>query len=258
MFSSNKIEHRKFTNSFLLTVVAVIFLSFIALRAYQIINKRQPTKEIGEQQALVNSLQSANQPAWQNVSVDLQGVSPIQVADHLLGQVDAPVQLIVYSDLADPLAASFLPIVEELKKQVGDKLVIAWRQHPLANNSLASEAAIAVECAGQQGQFWAFADKVAAAASQEQPLADWTVVAQETGLKLVDFDKCLTKPEVQATIDKQSAEAEALGAIGVPSSFLNRTLLSGVYPLADFTSSDGQTKAGLLKLVQQAMVQKPE
>jgi len=63
----------------------------------------------------------------------------------------------------------------------------------------------------------------------------------------------LTKPEVQATIDQWSSEAEALGAIGVPSSFLNKKLLSGVYPLEDFTDSDGQVKSGLVVLVQEAI-----
>ena len=160
--------------------------------------------------------------------------------------------MIVYSDFTDPLAADFLPIIRQLKEQVGEMVVIAWRQHPLAKNQLAQEAAVAVECASQQNKFWEFADRVATTARQEQPFDDWLVIAEELGLGLTEFKNCLTKPEVQATIDQQSAEAEALGAIGVPSSFLNKTLLSGVYPLADFTDSDGQTKPGLLKLVQQA------
>ena len=252
---------RKFTNSFLLIVLAVILVSFAALWIYQAINKEkgdsQP-KTDDNNQALVNDLQAANQAAIKEAAVQLQEVPPLQETDHLLGQASAPAQLIIYSDLTDPLAAGFLPVIQELKQQVGDAVVIAWRQHPLANNPLAAEAAVAIECASQQGHFWDFAAQIASSSSQEKPLEDWSVLAQATGLKLADFDKCLTKPEVQATIDKQSAEAEALGAIGVPSSFLNKTLLSGVYPLADFTGSDGQAKDGLLKLVRQAAGQKTE
>jgi protein-disulfide isomerase len=260
---SNKIQHRKFTDKFLLIVFGIIFVSFIALRIYQTI-ERKAALELAvvsqniDQQTIADDLQTANQGAWQDIVLDLQEVPPLQESDHLLGQMKAPVQLIVYSDLTDRLAAGFLPIIQELKKQVGESVVIVWRQHPLADDSAAKEAAIAAECAGQQGKFWDFAEIVAATASKEQPLADWTAIAQDINLKLVDFEKCLTKTEVQATIAKQSAEAEALGAIGVPSSFLNKKLLSGVYPLADFTDSAGQTKLGLLKLVQQAVEQKTE
>lgn len=253
MFSPTKIKQRKFTNKFLLIILAVIFCTFVALRIYQNMDSQQPVAlKTDEQINIAKDLQESNQGTWQNIAVDLQEVPPIENNDHLLGQATAPAQLIVYSDLTDPLAAGFLPIIHELKKQVGEAVVIAWRQHPLADNQLAREAATAVECAGQQDKFWEFADNLATMASQEKPLDDWSFMAQNVGLNLADFEKCLTKPEVQATIDKQSAEAEALGAIGVPSSFLNKTLLSGVYPLADFVSSDGQTKPGLLKLVQQA------
>jgi protein-disulfide isomerase len=253
MLESSKIKQRKFTNSFLLIVLAVIFCTFVALKIYQTMDDQQPvTLKNDEQASIAQDLQESNQAAWQNVAVDLQEVPPIKNDDHLLGQVEAPAQLIVYSDLTDPLAAGFLPIIHELKKQVGEAVVIAWRQHPLADNQLAREAAAAAECAGQQDKFWEFADNLAATASQEKPLDDWLAIAQNISLNLADFEKCLTKPEVQATIDRQSAEAQALGAIGVPSSFLNKTLLSGVYPLADFVSSDGQTKLGLLKLVQEA------
>ncbi len=253
MLGSEKIKQRKFTNSFLLIVSAVIFCTFIALKVYQSLDKPATTVVNNNEQAkIAQDIQASNQEAWQNVAVELQEVPPIKSDDHLLGQASAPAQLIVYSDLTDPLAAGFLPIVRQLKQQAGEAVVVAWRQHPLANNQLAKEAAVAVECAGQQNKFWEFADKVAATASQEKPFDDWTAIAQNVGLGLTEFEKCLTKPEVQATIDEQSTEAEALGAIGVPSSFLNKTLLSGVYPLADFASSDGQTEPGLLKLVQQA------
>lgn len=253
MFSQVKTKQRKFTNSFLLIVLAVIFCVFVALKIYQSLDKPSAAVVNNDEQAeIIKDIQASNQGAWQNVAVELQEVPPIKSDDHLLGQAGAPAQLIVYSDLTDPLAAGFLPIVRQLKEQIGEAVVIAWRQHPLANNQLAQEAAAAAECAGQQNKFWEFAERVAATASQEKPFDDWTAIAQNVGLGLTEFEKCLTKPEVQATIDKQSAEAESLGAIGVPSSFLNKTLLSGVYPLADFVGSDGQTEPGLLKLVQQA------
>lgn len=257
MTSFKQDRSRRFSNQFLLVVMAVVFLTFVALWIYQKTTD-QPEQVVNQEQLLADDLLIANQAAWQEVELNLQEVPPIRSTDHLLGEIGAPVELIIYSDLTDPLAAGYLPIIHELKNQVGETVVIAWRQHPLADNQLASEAAVAAECAGQQDKFWEFADYLTTSAIQEKPLDDWLIIAQNIGLNSIDFENCLTKPEVQATIDKQSAEAQALGAIGVPSSFLNKTLLSGVYPLADFVSSDDQTKFGLLKLVQQAAGQTEE
>jgi len=146
-----------------------------------------------------------------------------------------------------------VPIIKELKSKFNDDLVVAWRQHPLTNNPLANEAAVAIECAAKQGKFFDYAERIATISAQEQILPEWSALASELNLKVDDFNNCLTKPEVQATIDHWSAEAEALGAIGVPTSFLNKKLLTGVYPLEDFTASDGQVKSGLVALVQEAI-----
>lgn len=247
---------RKFTNGFLLVIFLVVLISFVVLRIYQWIEKKGFQSSTTTEQNLAANLQAANQTSWQQIQLDLQTVPDITSDDRLLGQIKAPAKLIVYSDLTDPLAAGFLPIIEKLKEQIGDQLVVAWRQHPLANNRLSEEVAIAVECAGQQGKFWDLARQVAGLAETGKPLDDLVSMASSLGLDKDSFEECLTKPEVRATIDKQSAEARALGAIGVPSSFLNQVLISGVYPLEDFVGSDGQTQDGLLKLVRRSAVAK--
>ncbi|HNW55542.1 MAG TPA: thioredoxin domain-containing protein [bacterium] len=249
-----KSSKKVFSNRFLLIVLALIIFCFIALFIYQrFFDKQKEINQIGNQQSVTDSMaqeiKEENPVDWQNIKLELTEVPAIEKNDHLLGKVGAPNELIVYSDFTDPLAASFLPIVEEFKNRLGEQVVIAWRQHPLANNPWAKSIAIATECAGRQGKFWPFASKIAAMASQEKPLDDALVVAKEIGLDEKAFQKCLTKSEVQATIDKQSAEAEALGAIGVPSSFLNKKVISGVYPLDDFVDENGQTQPGLLKMI---------
>lgn len=244
-----------FSDQFLLVFLAVVAGSFIFLFAYQnLVSREKPVASVATNQLVETDNVAAeiikdNPVDLNNLELELSEVPAIENNDHLLGKVGAPNELIVYSDLTDPLAAKFLPIVEEFKNKLGEQVVVAWRQHPLANNPWARDMAIATECAGQQEKFWPFASKIAALASEEKLFDDALVIAKEIGLNEKAFQECLTKPEVQATIDKQSAEAEALGAIGVPSSFLNKKVLSGVYPLEDFVDETGQTQPGLLKMI---------
>jgi len=252
---TKKVTHRHFTDQFLWTVIVVVLLAFIALWIYQKTMKPGTSKPTStENQAMVaDNLKTANQEALENIDLTLSEVPPLTSTDHLLGPIEAPAQLIIYTDFSDPLAAQFVPIIKELKSKFNDDLVVAWRQHPLTNNPLANEAAVAIECAAKQGKFFDYAERIATISAQEQILPEWSALASELNLKVDDFNNCLTKPEVQATIDHWSAEAEALGAIGVPTSFLNKKLLTGVYPLEDFTASDGQVKSGLVALVQEAI-----
>jgi len=252
-----KTLHRWFTDEFLWAVIVVVLLAFIVLWIYQkTTNKPQATVLVTSTQdqiAIAEELKTANQEALEKISVTLPEVPSINDTDHLFGPLEAPAQLIIYTDFTDPLAAQFVPIIKELKSRFGDNLVVVWRQHPLANNFLSKEAAIAIECAAKQNKLLDYVEQIASLAAQEQPLPEWSELARELGLQVDDFNNCLTNPEVQATLDQWSAEAEALGAIGVPSSFLNKKLLSGVYPLEDFTDSAGQVKSGLIVLVQEAI-----
>ena len=252
-----KTSPRRFTDEFLWAIIAVVLLAFIGLWIYQTtMNKPQaitPATSTQDQTAIAEELKIANQEALEKITLTLSEVPPINDADHLLGPLEAPAQLIIYTDFTDPLAAQFVPIIKELKSQFGDDLVVVWRQHPLVNNLFSNDAAIAIECAAKQDKLFDYAEQIALLSAQEQILPEWSELASELGLKVDDFNNCLTKPEVQATIDQWSSEAEALGAIGVPSSFLNKKLLSGVYPLEDFTDSDGQVKSGLVVLVQEAI-----
>ncbi|NCU44471.1 hypothetical protein EOM71_02215, partial [Candidatus Falkowbacteria bacterium] len=62
MLELSKIKQRKFTNSFLLIVLAVIFCTFVALKIYQTMDDQQPvTLKNDEQASIAQDLQESNQ-----------------------------------------------------------------------------------------------------------------------------------------------------------------------------------------------------
>jgi protein-disulfide isomerase len=79
--------------------------------------------------------------------------------DHLRGSLDAPVHLVEYGDFECPFCGRAYPIVEAIKRLLGDQLCFAFRHFPLAaTHPHALLAAEAAEAAGAQGRFWQMYD----------------------------------------------------------------------------------------------------
>ena len=97
---TKKVTRRHFTDQFLWTVIVVVLLAFIALWIYQKTMKPGTSKPTStENQAMVaDNLKTANQEALENIDLTLSEVPPLTSTDHLLGPIEAPAQLIIYTD----------------------------------------------------------------------------------------------------------------------------------------------------------------
>jgi protein-disulfide isomerase len=78
--------------------------------------------------------------------------------DHYLGRIDAPVVLVEYGDYACPDSGRACPIVEAVRKALGDRLFFVYRSFPHsdlhAHAGLAAEAAESVAVHGGEEAFW--------------------------------------------------------------------------------------------------------
>lgn len=96
--------------------------------------------------------QSANfRPAPVSVKV---GDSPI------LGNRNAPVVIIEYSDFECPFCARAYSTMKEVMKIYKDKVAFSYKHLPLDFHKNAQTSAIASVCAQQQGKFWEYHDKI--------------------------------------------------------------------------------------------------
>ena len=73
----------------------------------------------------------------------------------------APHSLVEYGDFECPYCRSAAPVVAEVRRRMGDRLVFAFRHFPLAEvHPFAIAAALAAEAAGVHGQFWPMHDRL--------------------------------------------------------------------------------------------------
>jgi len=153
-----------------------------------------------------------------SASVDLAG-SPI------LGSKNAPVVLVEFADYQCPYCQKVHVELDKLHKEFGDKLAIAYKDFPLPMHPNAEKAAEAARCAGVQGKFWEFHDKLFVDKKLEP--ADLKQEASTLQLNTTQFDACLDSGSEAAAVQKDTAEGKHLGLTGTPSFFANGHFFSG-------------------------------
>jgi protein-disulfide isomerase len=84
---------------------------------------------------------------------------PVTERDHSVGPDNAPVTLVEYGDFECPFCRRAHPMVQGIRRYMGDNLRCVFRHFPLAEaHPHARHAAEAAEAAGAQGKFWEMHD----------------------------------------------------------------------------------------------------
>ncbi len=156
------------------------------------------------------------------------------------GTDKAPVTLIEFSDFQCSFCRKFwqttLPLLDKKYISTG-KLKFIYRHFAVLGKS-SEVAAQGVECAGEQGKFWEYHDKLFASAGSPLAFTDGKLkgYAKEVGLKSQAFNQCLDSGKHLKKVEGETAIAGLLGARGTPAFFLNGQLLVGAQPFEVFES----------------------
>jgi len=151
---------------------------------------------------------------------------PISRSDHTIGDVSAPIQLILYSDFQCPYCASFFSkTLPRLQAKYGNKLVIAYRHMPLPSRPQALPQAEASECAYQLGgndAFWSFAHEMYAIPGFEDGI-DMSIlpsIATKVGVNEAAFNACVEGGRGEARVAEDKLEGSIAGLSLTPSMIL--------------------------------------
>lgn len=120
-------------------------------------------------------------------------------------------------------------------EEYAGRVRLVFKDRPLAMHSLARAAHEAARCAGAAGKYWAYHDRLFAA----QPAfrrADLLAHAAELGLDRDEFARCLADRRFAADVDRDVAEAQALGINSTPTFLINGRLVIGASSIEEFRS----------------------
>lgn len=161
----------------------------------------------------------------------------------LLGDARAPVTINEWGDYQCPFCGKFFsdtePQIREQYIKTG-KVQMVYRDFAfLGPESVA--ASNAAWCAGEQGKFWAYHDRlfdaeIADGRENNGNLKEelFTSLAGELKLDQTAFGACIKEERYKAQVEQDYADGVAAGVRGTPATFVNKTLLSGAVPFSSF------------------------
>jgi protein-disulfide isomerase len=164
----------------------------------------------------------------------------------VLGAESAPVIIIDFSDFQCPRCERHVESTEpEIKKEYIETGIVAYvfKHFPWCGTDSFS-AALASECANEQGKFWEYHDVLFQ--NQQGVDSGWASrenlkeFASAIGLDRQQFDSCLDSEKYKSNIDRDLALVEELGLDTTPSFLILNSdgtemeILEGAHPFPSF------------------------
>lgn len=190
-------------------------------------------------------------------------IAEVTASDHILGNPNAPIKIVEYSDTSCPFCKTFHPIMKQIIDIYGPTGKVAWvyRHFPLDKpgtrpdggilHKNAGNEAQAMECAGAIGgnsKFWAFAEKLydtTPSVTSDTPNGldqkQLPVIAKSVGLDAVSFNECLTSGRFKDRVESQYLDGINAGINGTPYSVIitpsgSKIPLAGMLPFTKMKS----------------------
>ncbi len=220
--------------------VAIIIAGFLIAGGIYLSNKSD-TPRSQDNQAVTNT-------------TDIN-IKPISKDNHILGNPDAPVALVEFSDTECPFCKMFHTTMQSLMNTYGKDGKVAWvyRHFPLDSiHPKARNEAEATECVNDLGgntAFWKMLDTIYANTPSNNGLdaAKLPEFAKLAGVDVAKFNSCLESGKFASKVNSDFQDGVAAGAQGTPYSVLvlKNTLSSG----AESTLQEYILKNGLAQNV---------
>lgn len=170
----------------------------------------------------------------QNVDISLASIT---TSDHILGNPNAPIRIVEYSDPSCPFCKIFHPTMKQIMDTYGPSGNVAWvyRAFPLDKpdsqgrilHPNAGHESQAFECAAALGgndAFWKFANRLyeITPSDQGQSLDQKKLpsIAKSSGLDVVAFNECLTSERFKDRVEKSYLDGLNARVSGTPTSII--------------------------------------
>lgn len=152
--------------------------------------------------------------------------------DPSIGSRAAKVVIVEFSDFECPYCAEAVTNIRSLQNTFSDDVRVVYRDFPLQElHTRALAAAVAAECAHEQGKFWEMHDVLFAhrTALMDTDLHEY---AQRIGLDDSSFNTCLNSEVIVNEIRADQQQGLSYGVQGTPTFFINGLMVAGSVPLS--------------------------
>lgn len=158
------------------------------------------TRDGGNTNQINNNQQDTGET--QQVSVE-----PVTEGDHILGNPDAEIVIVEYSDFECPFCARFHPTMEQIMNEYGNDGKVAWvyRHFPLDQiHKSARPASEASECVTELGgneAFWSYSKKLFENSPTSLSAENLKANAVALGINESDYQSCVDSGRHKETVE---------------------------------------------------------
>jgi protein-disulfide isomerase len=168
------------------------------------------------------------QPAQAGTETVTGEPRPVTKDDHILGNPNADVVIIEYSDTGCPFCKLFHPTLQRIIDEYGKDGRVAWvyRHFPIDQlHPKSRKQAEATECANEQGgdaKFWSYLNMVYQKTPSSGSLEETELpkIAKEIGLDVNKFNECLSSGRFSSKVQADYDDGVKAGTRGTPHSIL--------------------------------------
>lgn len=166
----------------------------------------------------------------------------IDESDYILGNPNAPIVMVEYSDYDCPFCKQYHTTMHQIMDEYGVTGKVAWvyRQFPLAqlhpNAPRISEAALCVGDIGGNDAFWTFSDTIFNARDIDEStnVTKLSEYAQKSGVSVDAFNSCIAEGRMQTAVEDSIRDGYDAGARGTPYTVLivgnQQAVINGAQP----------------------------
>lgn len=153
--------------------------------------------------------------------------------DHITGNPQGRVTMVVYSDFECPFCERFQATVKQAMREFPNDVRVVYRNYPLSFHPYAQPAAEAAECASRVGgsiAYWTMHDAIFAQNPSGFSDTTWVTLARNQGLNEPAFQACMNNHETATKIQLDIQAGNESGVEGTPATFINGKMVSGAVP----------------------------
>ena len=203
------------------TGLTIVFFTGFLLMTVAYFQKGAEKDDVADADQAEEVIDNSNKPVA-NKPVDVK----VNKDDRILGDKDAPVTIVEFSDLQCPYCARFHTTMNQVVRDFKGQVRWVYRHFPLSSHPFAKKAALATECAGEQGKFWEYTNNLFE--NQSKINNDFLKeAAQNLKLDTGKFNKCLDDEKYLSKVNNDMAEGKKAGVTGTPASFINGKAIKG-------------------------------
>lgn len=169
--------------------------------------------------------------------------------DPFLGNPQADIVIVEFADFQCPYCQESAKIIKQVMARYPDDIYFIYRDFPITEIHPESlKAALAGQCAWEQGNFWDLHDLLFA---NQDNLDDKKIInlAAQAGLDLDRFANCLDNKKYLEEVLIDFEDGINLGVAGTPTFFVNGYSVSGIVPVDKWEE--------LIKILKLSSEQKP-